>query len=725
MAKPRNGKNLARSHEQMLGRLSAGITRYEQYRQQILTAAGEAAKKEAMALVEEIPVEEINRDRQGFRVKSLRSAGFETIGDLLRASTARIAAVDGISDAGAVEIRSTAEMLLTQAAAGAKIRISADNPTGEATRLLTAIFRFRKGRESASDCQTLLRLYEPNIRAALSMLTPANKMFRWIFASREEKEKAEAGGIYLEDQWEGAYGRTARELVGRLDGLQAVSGVWEQFRKDPVPFFNTLEEICPGVLGTGDGVYGLPEELAKQIQQEPFYSDGLKCTLRHYQQWGVKYTLHQKRVLLGDEMGLGKTVQAIAVMVSLRNTGSTHFMVVCPASVVANWCREVKKHSDLPVYKVHGDQRNQALEQWMAEGGVAVTTYETTGAFDLTPGFRISAMVVDEAHYIKNPEAKRTKNVRELCARAERILFMTGTALENKVEEMIRLMEILQPEIAQKVRGMMALSAAPQFREAVAPVYYRRRREDVLTELPDLIENEEWCDLGPQEELVYETAVMSGQYAAARRVSWTAPDPGQSCKAQRMLEIIEQAREEGRKVIVFSFFLDTIAKVCTLLGDSCLEPINGSLPPERRQQIVDEFTEAAPGTVLAAQIQAGGTGLNIQAASVVILCEPQFKPSIENQAVSRAYRMGQTRNVLVYRLLCQDTVDERITEILAQKQTAFDAFADKSVVAEESMELDSAAFGTVMALERQRIAEKNGMALPLQSGTEAPPPTSP
>ena len=114
------------------------------------------------------------------------------------------------------------------------------------------------------------------------------------------------------------------------------------------------------------------------------------------------------------------------------------------------------------------------------------------------------------------------------------------------------------------------------------------------------------------------------------------------------------------------------------------------------------------GTVLVAQIQSGGTGLNIQSASVVVLCEPQFKPSIENQAISRAYRMGQTRNVLVYRLLCEDTVDEKIMSTLESKQAIFDAFADKSVAAAESQEIDDRTFGNIIKEEIDRINAKHG-----------------
>ena len=322
--------------------------------------------------------------------------------------------------------------------------------------------------------------------------------------------------------------------------------------------------------------------------------------------------------------------------------------------------------------------------------------------------FKYSLLVVDEAHYIKNPDAQRTINVKSISNHAERILFMTGTALENKVDEMISLIKILQPTVASAVRGMEFLSSAPQFRNKVAPVYYRRKREDVLTELPDLIENREWCVMTRAEESVYEEAVLNKKYADARRVSWNVGNLRDSSKATRMMEIIAEAKEEGRKIIVFSFFLDTIKKITNMLGDQCYGPINGSVTPQKRQEIIDKFDKAPAGSVLAAQIQAGGTGLNIQSASVVILCEPQFKPSIENQAISRAYRMGQTRNVLVYRLLCEDTVDEKIISLLESKQAIFDAFADKSVAASESMELDDKTFGNIIKEEIDRINAKRG-----------------
>lgn len=284
---------------------------------------------------------------------------------------------------------------------------------------------------------------------------------------------------------------------------------------------------------------------------------------------------------------------------------------------------------------------------------------------------------------------------------------MTGTALENRVEEMITLIAILQPEIAKQIKRLSFMSTAESFKEKIAPVYYRRKRVDVLTELPELVESDEWCNMTAEEEKIYEDAILGKRFADARRVSWNINDIANSSKANRLLEILEEAEEENRKVIVFSFFLDTLQKVCDLLKDKCVGPINGSVSPQRRQEIIDEFTNSPNGSVLVAQIQSGGTGLNIQCASIVVICEPQFKPSIENQAISRAYRMGQARNVLVYRLLCEDSIDEKLSKLLDKKQLIFDTFADESVSA--NMEIDEQTFTELANEEAKRIAEKRGI----------------
>ncbi len=425
-------------------------------------------------------------------------------------------------------------------------------------------------------------------------------------------------------------------------------------------------------------------------------------------------------------MGLGKTIQAIATMVSLRNCGETHFMVICPASVVNNWCREIIKHSKLKPTKIHGVGKRQAFESWLKTGGVAVTNYESTSYINLDDKFKYGLLVVDEAHYIKNSNARRSINTISLIKNTNRVLFMTGTALENKVDEMITLISSLNKNIANSAKSCAFMSTAPQFRTMIAPVYYRRKREDVLTELPEKIESQEWCTLSPEEESVYEDAILNKQYNQARRVSWTVDDLNKSSKALRLKEIVCDAEAQGRKVLVFSFFLDTISKIHDFLRGKCLNPINGSVNVNRRQEIIDEFDKAPAGSVLLAQITSGGTGLNIQSASVVVICEPQFKPSIENQAISRAYRMGQSRNVLVYRLLCENTIDERLTNLLAQKQKIFEAYADKSEAASaaEQLEIDNKTFTNIIDEEITRINNKRKINLNNSSNTDNSPKTT-
>jgi len=312
-------------------------------------------------------------------------------------------------------------------------------------------------------------------------------------------------------------------------------------------------------------------------------------------------------------------------------------------------------------------------------------------------------LVADEAHYAKNPATKRTQALLHLRRKAERVLFMTGTPLENRVDEMCFLVSCLRPDIAGEVKRMKYISAAPQFREKLAPVYLRRTRENVLGELPELIEKEQWCEMGAMEWAKYMLSVQTENFMAMRQVSWDV-ELKYSSKAKRLMELIGEAEEDGRKVIVFTYFRETIRAVQRLLGDRALEPITGSVSPARRQEIVDTFTAAADGTVLICQIQAGGTGLNIQAASVIVFCEPQIKPSIESQAISRAYRMGQIRSVLVHRLLCDNTVDERILELLREKQDVFDSFAEESAAGSESIRAEKSISAAIIQMEKERLA---------------------
>ena len=700
-------KALLRKHRELYARFGQLDALAQRSKAEIQAAASKITAESTAKLLETVDVDELSRRKKGIRVKSLHDAGFNTIADILRANSMQISSINGISPEGAKEIKRIAVSIANTAQRSAKIRLSADDKNDASTALVIALFKYKRLLPAINISADFRSYYDSALSKAVSDAKPATGGLRWAFSSSSKKQAADAACAELSQILSDANLAPVNESLNVLRqqfAYVSAKNAWDDFTRDSITYINILESIEPETVGSGEDIYGLPEELAESVAAVELNLTGLRCSLRRYQEWGVKYAVARRRVLLGDEMGLGKTVQAIAAMVHLRNGGATHFAVVCPASVLTNWCREIEKHSDLGVIRVHGSAKTAALQKWIAEGGVAVTTYETTSAFELDDSFRVTMLTVDEAHYIKNPSAQRTVNVKRLCAHAERLLFMTGTALENKVEEMAVLINILNSDVAKQIQPLLSISSAPQFREAVAPVYYRRKREDVLTELPELVESLEWCDLLPEEKKVYREAINEQNFMAARRVSWHVDDLEKSSKAKRLLEIVEDAREQDRKVLIFSFFLDTVGKIAALLGESCMEPVTGSVSPARRQEIIDEFDKAPAGTSLIAQIQSGGTGLNIQSASVVIMCEPQLKPSIENQAISRAYRMGQARSVLVYRLLCDDTIDERIMDILKQKQKEFDAFADESKAADDTLELDKASIAGIMKAEQQALS---------------------
>ena len=703
------------SVNQLIGSLKAELFDVQGADRAIRRSVDRMLATAALKALEEVPVDELNREKRGIRVKALKQAGYSTMADICAATIYNLEGVPGISHSSAVEIKSVARLYKARVTEDCKIKLSVDDRNKYASAVVSALCAKYYQKSLIEDRDKLLGELEQCTSSLLRDLAVANKPLMWLFASPAQIDAVSRSYTALQELLHGERADQARSLTGRFQIIRS-NGIpwqeaWDVFSENSVAFYNILEEVVPGALGTDDERYGLPEDLAREIQDECFFPDGLKCTLRRYQEWGVKYILHQGKVLLGDEMGLGKTVQSVATMVSLKNIGATRFIVVCPASVLENWCREIRKHSKLRVTKLYGPSVSRAFSSWMETGGVAVTTFETTAKLAKIDAFSCDLITVDEAHYIKNSAAARTKNTLKICKASERLLFMTGTALENKVDEMLTLINDLNPAVATRAKPLAFLSGAKQFRDAIAPVYYRRKREDVLTELPDLIEKEEWCSLGAVEERAYEEAVLSRNFMAARRVSWNVPDLSDSSKAQRLLEIVREAGDDGRKMLVFTFFLDTARSIHALFGKRCVGVINGSVPPAKRQEMIEQFDAAPQGSILVAQIQSGGTGLNIQSASVVVLCEPQYKPSIENQAISRAYRMGQVRNVLVHRLLCERSVDERILNLLKQKQRLFDAFADKSsaaaAAAKEDIQITDQGFGKIIEEEIERIKAEN------------------
>ncbi len=491
-----------------------------------------------------------------------------------------------------------------------------------------------------------------------------------------------------------------------------------------MPTCALIESVLPGRSQGTDGTTEaevhplakrLPLEIAQAVAAFPLSTDGLDVTLRRYQSFGAKYLLHQRRTILGDEMGLGKTIEALAATVHRNEVdGSKHFLVVAPASVIRNWIREIEARTDLDGHLLAGSGRAKATAAWIQGGGIAVVSYATLRTADLEQhiqgaGMRVGFLIADEAHYAKNPEAGRSQALQRVIEHAEHVCLMSGTPLENHPDEFCNLVSLVHPSIASNLRkgGSIAEQVVVEperFHATVAPVYLRRNQEDVLRELPPKVEFEDWVDMTRSERAEYAAAVTSRNMMAMRRTVTVSLGDDSSAKMTRLAEILDEHRESGRKVLVFSYFLPVIEEIATRFDT--LGTITGDVSGQQRMDLVDRFQQGDDHALLVCQIQAGGIGINLHAASVVVLMEPQWKPSTEEQAIARAHRMGQTETVLVHRLLARNSVDERMAEILDGKLQLFQAYAKESLIKKVSKEATEAAMSDlVLEYEIERLRD--------------------
>ncbi|MER7799470.1 DEAD/DEAH box helicase [Streptomyces parvulus] len=642
------------------------------------------------------------------RLGAVEKSGLATVRAVLDAGPYRLRQIPGVGQRTVDQIVAAARQLAEAAGEAAAVHLDVDRPEPRTTALVAALHVLvgagPEARRALDTAAGLVRRLDPLLAEA----RPAAGRIGLLLAGRERKARAleaVAGirSVTEEAERDGTPEVLAQASVDLLRGPAGDLAAWTDFELRSAEYYGVLGEIAGHTSDTAAAEGFLPDDIAERVRGLRLDDSRRRVSLRGYQAFGARFALARRRVILGDEMGLGKTIQAIAALAHLAAGGHTHFLVVCPASVLVNWTREIEARSTLPVRPLHGPDRRDAFADWGERGGVAVTTFDSLRGFP-DPGGDAGGppgggpdrppapamLVVDEAHSVKNPQALRSQAVDRWAARCERVLFMTGTPMENRVAEFRNLVRMLDPEVADRLGDGTGLTGSVAFRRAVAPVYLRRNQEDVLTELPSLQHTDEWEELSAADEDAYREAVGEGNFMAMRRAAYARPE--KSAKLGRLREIVREAGENGLKVVVFSNFRDVLRVVEADLAAAdgaeprpygpVFGPLTGAVPPARRQSLVDGFTAVTGPAVLLAQIQAAGIGLNMQAASVVIVCEPQIKPTIEHQAVARAHRMGQVRPVRVHRLLAAGGVDERMVRLLERKTRLFDAYARRSAVAE-------------------------------------------
>ena len=440
----------------------------------------------------------------------------------------------------------------------------------------------------------------------------------------------------------------------------------------------------------------------------------LAATLRPYQRDGLHWLSFLTHLGLGaclaDDMGLGKTIQVLALLLSLKKEGSRPSLLVAPASLLANWMQEAERFTpSLSCLIAHPSalprEELQALDATRLAGvDLVITSYGTLLRLPRLADIRWRLVVADEAQAIKNPAAKQTKQVKKLKADAR--IALTGTPVENRLSDLWSLFDFTHPGLLGSERVFAnftkRLSSGGHYgplRALVAPYILRRLKSDrrIISDLPDKTEMTAWCPLSASQAAHYQNAVkaLSRALETAEGIErkglvlaflmrfkqicnhpsqWLGDggwEPEGSGKFARLAEIAETIASKQEKLLVFTQFRETTAPLAAFLGGIFGRAglvLHGGTPVGKRRELVKRFQEDEQIPFFVLSLKAGGSGLNLAAASHVVHFDRWWNPAVENQATDRAYRIGQHRNVLVHKFVCRGTIEERIDELIRSKR---------------------------------------------------------
>ncbi len=464
--------------------------------------------------------------------------------------------------------------------------------------------------------------------------------------------------------------------------------------------------------------------------------DTIHATLRPYQQRGYAWLMKNVDLGLGsliaDDMGLGKTLQVICAIAQMKAEGrlADKALVVAPTTLLTNWTREIAKFAPTLKVRVHHGQSRRAGD-WGGDADVVLTSYGTlrSDANELADR-KFSLLVVDEAQAVKNHATAQAKAVR--AVKADHVIAMTGTPVENRLMEYWSILDLVQPKLLGAAADFQRRIATPievdhdperlaQFRRLTAPFMIRRTKDDkkVIADLPEKSSIDVFTELTDRQAALYKSALdttfadihrlkdeavaakieeglpmnaMSLEMQRRGRIlkligqlkaicnspaqfmeeDAAAPDSG---KAESLMGLLAQLHDAGRKVIIFTQFRRMGELLQNWIQRSTGQRpdfLHGGVSRAARQQMVDRFQEDRSVRAIIVSLKAGGTGLNLTAASAVIHYDLWWNPAVETQATDRAYRIGQRRDVLVYRFVTAGTFEERINKMLVEKRELAD-----------------------------------------------------
>ncbi len=446
--------------------------------------------------------------------------------------------------------------------------------------------------------------------------------------------------------------------------------------------------------------------------------DTLNGTLRPYQETGHAFLLRCTErgfgACLADDMGLGKTIQTIAWFLSLkgRDPNLSPALIICPMSVVGNWEREIKRFApSLSVWIHHGIFRCRGDEffRHISEYDLILTTYNLAARdFDHLEPVGWSAIILDEAQNIKNPNTLQSQAIRELTA--DRRIALTGTPVENRLLELWSIMDFLNPGYLGSQHAFQSryghLSGTEKDRHGttelrllIRPFLLRRMKTDkaVIADLPEKMESKVFCTLTHEQATLYQ-AVVSDMAQSLETVTGIARRgvifrtitrlkqicnhpglfihdrgflPERSGKVSRLLEMLEEVSEEGDSALIFSQYATFAEYLASILRQRFSMPVSlltGKTPRLERERLVREFQSSKEPSLFVISLKAGGTGLNLTAATHVFHVDRWWNPAVEDQATDRTYRIGQRQNVQVHLMIAAGTLEEQIDRINSEKR---------------------------------------------------------
>jgi SNF2 family DNA or RNA helicase len=461
---------------------------------------------------------------------------------------------------------------------------------------------------------------------------------------------------------------------------------------------------------------------------------GFDAILRTYQRIGVAWLWHLYRNQLGgilaDEMGLGKTLQALALIECIRNqdthsTGSGQAcqqpsLVVCPASLVENWQREAARFTpNLKTIKHHGTKRAKEPVV-LEECDIVITSYGTLRQdAELLGTMDWCVVIGDEAQHIKNRRSQNAKTLTSLHAQGR--FLLTGTPVENSLDDLISLFSFLMPGYLQKPAGKLSQDDKAWHNkrqtERAAAYILRRTKKEVAPELPDKIEKTFFCELGSKQQRFYQDTLektrrdiqqleMSGanagrvQFAAFTellRLRQACVDPRiiddqfpekESAKLAAFDEVLEECLDAGSRILVFSSFVTALKLLAAHLEQKGHKYSYLDGKTKNRLAICDQFNADESIPVFLISLKAGGTGLNLTGADTVLHYDPWWNPAAEAQATDRAHRIGQTKVVTSIKLIAANTVEEKVLELQAKKATILQELFNESEAVNAKVNLD-------------------------------------